>query len=191
VNAELVDLGPCRALRVSVTEDRWAVVVPGSRGTALSAPTWYPYASFAAAGWSGVLVLDQFEGDDEAAWATDRFEAAIASVPAGARTAVIAKSLSSLLAPLVADRGLPPVWLTPLLRQREIADGIARSQAPKLIVAGTQDDLYDHAVAVTLGAELLELEGADHGLQLDGRPLESLELMRTVVERVTAFARGL
>jgi hypothetical protein len=191
MNAELVDLGPCAGFRITADETRWAVVLPGAKGTALSSATWFTYAALAAHGWSGVLVLDQYAGGDRVAYARERYAAALGTVPPEAQVCVVAKSLSSELAPDVAAAGLPAVWLTPLLRDGAVADGIARNAAPQLIVAGTADDLHEPQIARRLDADVLELEGADHSLGILRRPLESLDLLRTLVERVSDFAQRL
>jgi hypothetical protein len=52
---------------------------------------------------------------------------------------VIAKSLGSLAAPLVADRGLAAVWFSPLLTDQPTAVALRRAAAPCLLVGGTAD----------------------------------------------------
>ena len=45
---------------------------------------------------------------------------------------MIGKSLASGAAGLVADRGVPAVWLTPLLNERRVVDDLSRAARPAL-----------------------------------------------------------
>ncbi|HEY9290921.1 MAG TPA: hypothetical protein VIP98_06560 [Microlunatus sp.] len=86
-------------------------------------------------------------------------------------TLVIGKSLGSYAAGLVADLGLPAVWVTPVLISDEIVGGLRRSTVPFMLVGGTADDLWDSAVARDLTPHVVEIDGGDHGLFEPG-PLE-------------------
>src|SRR6516225_607579 len=57
----------------------------------------------------------------------------------GAAPVVIGKSLGSLAAPLVADRGLAAVWFTPLLTDEPTVAALRRATGPCLLVGGTAD----------------------------------------------------
>ncbi len=103
---------------------------------------------------------------------------------------MIAKSLSTLALPAAQDRGLAGVWLTPLCDTPEIRDAVIT--APALLVGGTADPTWDSQVAAALdGAEVLEIPGADHSLQVPGGPDASLDVLRQVTARVGEFAAGL
>ena len=52
---------------------------------------------------------------------------------------LIGKSLGTYAAALAAERGLPAIWLTPLLTSDWVVDGLRRSTAPFLLVGGTAD----------------------------------------------------
>lgn len=82
-----------------------------------------------------------FSGDSYA-WVAARVAAALgetAAVTGVTAPVVIGKSLGSLAAPLVADRGLAAVWLTPLLTDEPTALAMRRATAPCLLVGGTAD----------------------------------------------------
>src|SRR4051812_50140034 len=81
---------------------------------------WFAREVAAARGWSALEVLDSLpDGAEPFGWARDRARRALdrASEEAG-EVAVIGKSLASGAAGLVADRGVPAGWLTPLLNER-------------------------------------------------------------------------
>jgi hypothetical protein len=101
---------------------------------------------------------------------------------------VIGKSLGSAAAPLVADSGLPAVWLTPLLTRPDVADALARASAPALAVGSPADPTWGEGdVPENPSLEVLELPGLDHSLQVSGDPLASLDVLRDVTARVGAF----
>jgi hypothetical protein len=100
---------------------------------------------------------------------------------------VIGKSLGSYAAILAAERGLPAVWLTPLLREPEVVEALRRASAPYLLIGGTADELaWDGDLARKLSPHVLEVDGADHGMFMPG-PLAGcaavLGQVATAVER--------
>jgi hypothetical protein len=65
---------------------------------------------------------------------------------------VIGKSLGSLAAPLVADRGLAAVWLTPLLTDEPTVAALRRAEGPCLLAGGTGDQFWDGQIARSVTA---------------------------------------
>jgi len=158
--------------------ERTALVLPGAMlGGAPS--TYYAALTLFEEGWRVVQVWDAFDGDDRLAWATDRAESALAH--AGAAELVVAKSLTTLLTGWAADRGLRGIWLTPLLTEETCVDGLRRRTAPALLVGGTDDPSWDGALARELSDDVLELDGADHGLA-------RIQQLPALVDAVRAFA---
>ncbi len=104
---------------------------------------------------------------------------------------VIGKSLGSALLPAVAERGLPAVWLTPLLQQATIRRAASRGDAPALLVGGTADPTWDSQFAHATGHEVLELEGGDHGLVIPDDAVSSARFLVTLTTRASAFFTGL
>lgn len=123
----------------------------------------------------------------------DELEAAIGGCSGPVR--VIAKSLGSLAAPFAAERGMDAVWLTPLLRRREVVDAMARHRGRQLLIGGTSDEgRWDSSVAASLaagdgGAELLEITGADHSLDVED-PLRTAEIHVEVVRVIDRWFSG-
>jgi hypothetical protein len=98
---------------------------------------------------------------------------------------LVGKSLGSLAAGVAADRGLPAVWLTPLLHLPECVAALRRATQPFLLVGGTADAAWDGALARELTPHVLEVEGGSHGLMVPGplrRTTEELGRVTTAVE---------
>ena len=100
---------------------------------------------------------------------------------------VVAKSLGSFALPLAVERGLPGVWLTPILTEALIATAVRDLSAPSLLVGGTKDRLWDGEVARKSAADVLELDGANHSLELGESVGPSLAALQQVVGRVATF----
>jgi hypothetical protein len=103
----------------------------------------------------------------------------------------VTKSLTSRAVTFAEERNLPGIWLTPLLHEPEIAEGFERLHAPALLVGGTADESWGSGLATRAGHDVLELEGADHALQIPGDPIASIDGLRRVVERLDSFVAAL
>jgi len=106
---------------------------------------------------------------------------------AGAAPVVIGKSLGSLAAPVAADRGLAAVWFTPLLTDEPTVAALRRATGPCLLVGGTDDRFWDGQAARSLPAEVVEIEGADHGMFVPGRLAASAAALGQVITAVEDF----
>lgn len=101
---------------------------------------------------------------------------------------VIAKSLGSYAAALAAERGLPAVWLTPLLREPEVVEALRRASAPYLLIGGTADEpAWDGELARKLSPHVLEVDGADHGMFVPGPLAGSAAVLGQVATAVEGF----
>jgi hypothetical protein len=167
--------------------ERCVVLLPGRRYPTRAPALWFAREAALARGFSALEVLDEIEdGEDMAAWSRKRAERAIAEAPGAA--AVIGKSMTSLAAGPVAARGLPAIWLTPLIREPAVLEGVSMSVQPVLLIAGTADPAWDGAaVPPTPGLDVVELEGLDHGLQRPGDVGASLDALRAVTQAVDRF----
>lgn len=106
---------------------------------------------------------------------------------APAETLVVAKSLGTRAAPLVAEHGCAAVWLTPLLRDPQVVDGLRRATAPFLLVGGGLDPLWHAELARELTPHVLEIPGADHGLFEPGPLAVSVKHLAVLTEAVESF----
>jgi hypothetical protein len=100
---------------------------------------------------------------------------------------LIGKSLGTNAARLAADHDLPAVWLTPLLTDPWVVDGLARATAPRLLVGGTSDPTWDSAQARRLSPHVLEIPAANHGLQVPGPVSDSIAVLARVVAAIDDF----
>jgi hypothetical protein len=189
-----LDLGPCRATLHEGDLERCAVLLPGMRYGSQAPLLWFARSAARQQGWSALEVVDALPDDEEPfAWARDRAERGLDAVPppaaaGGGVVAVVGKSLASAAAGVVADRGLPAVWLTPLVREAPVADGLARVRAPALLVGGGADRSWDAgAVPDNAALEVLELPGLDHLLEAPGDVAASLRALGTVTDAVAGF----
>ncbi len=109
------------------------------------------------------------------------------TVPGGAGPLVIGKSLGSLAAPVVADRGLPAVWFTPLLTDEPTVAGLGRARHPFLLAGGTADKFWDGPVARSVTSHVVEIEGAGHAMFLPGRMSATVAALGEVLTAVEDF----
>ncbi|WP_433166192.1 alpha/beta hydrolase [Kribbella sp. CA-247076] len=100
---------------------------------------------------------------------------------------LIGKSLGSYASALAAERGLPAVWLTPVLTNDWVVDALRRSTEPFLLVGGTADDLWDPGLARELTPYVLEVPEADHGMYVPGRLAASAAVLGQVATAVEDF----
>jgi pimeloyl-ACP methyl ester carboxylesterase len=101
--------------------------------------------------------------------------------------ASLLSAIEPLAAPLVADRGLAAVWFTPLLTDKATVAALRRATGPHLLVGGTADRLWDGEVARSLGPEVIEIDGADHGMIVPGELAASAAVLGKVITAVEAF----
>lgn len=170
---------------------RVATILPGSGYTAQGPLLWYAAKALHAAGWTvRTFAWDELSPD----WADARrtYGEALRTAPVadGGRHLVVAKSLGSFALPVAVDLGLPGVWLTPVLTghaSEPVRAAIAAGRAPALLVGGTADPLWDGGVATASGTEMLEVDGADHSLEV-GDWRVSHEILARVTGAVERFA---
>lgn len=171
---------------------RRVVLLPGARYPTRAPLLWFAREVAVARGYGVLEVLDEPPaGEDPFAWARDRAQRALDHRPTELDV-VIGKSLSSDVADLAADRGLPAIWLTPLLDRPGIVAALARTTRPTLLVGGTADPTWmPDALRDNVMVDRLQLDGLDHGLQLPGDPQASLVALRKVVRKLDRFLGAL
>jgi len=175
-----------------------AILLPGAGYTVTAPLLWFAREVALAGGWNVLAVSDTFNRtDDPLRWVEERAEAAIRHVDGPKPPLLIAKSLTSLAAPLAARLGLPAVWLMPLINaagtsvSQLVLDGLAAASTPCLLVGGTADPTWDTAIARSVpNAEVLEVSGADHLLQVPGDVAGSIDALHRVVSAVATFIAG-
>lgn len=123
--------------------------------------------------------------EERGPWVLDQFRRAVPEPPEGAL--LIGKSLGTYSAVVAAELGLPAVWLTPVLTDEWVVDGLRRSTAPFLLVGGTADSLWDSGLARELTQYVLEVDGADHGMYVPGPLAASAAVLGQVATAVEEF----
>lgn len=128
------------------------------------------------------------DDDDAEQWVRRHVEAAHAAEDAD-HVLVVGKSLGTRAASYAAERGLDAIWLTPLLVDPVLAEGIAANPGRQLLVGGLVDELWDPAIARELsdnGCDVLEVPDADHSMATDDA-VRTAEIHLEVAEAVEAF----
>ncbi|MFJ2744865.1 alpha/beta hydrolase [Streptomyces sp. NPDC087440] len=173
---------------------RVALVVPGAGYTPARPLLHYARAVLLQHGWTVRELwwqlpdgIRELTADEQVAWAEEQVARAVDAEDGGCGL-VVGKSLASLTTGLVADRGIPAVWLTPLLHLPLVSRNLARATAPTLLVGGTGDGSWVPRAARELPHDILELPLADHGLEVPGDALASVRLLGEVVGELGRFA---
>jgi predicted alpha/beta-hydrolase family hydrolase len=172
-----------------------AVLVPGRAYPPVAPLLFFAGQSLLLHGWR----VEQLWWDppdltsDEQADAGVRDQVA-AALPASGRALVVAKSLGTRAAPLVAERRLPAVWLTPLLDHPPLVAAIAANPAAQLLVGGSADPYWNAAVAGDLAAPtrtVCEVADADHALLVPGDVPRGVEAHAEVARALDAWLSNL
>jgi hypothetical protein len=81
------------------------------------------------------------------------------------------------------------IWLTPVFRNERLRKQIKQCRQKSLFVIGTADPNYDPVflTEVVAKGESLVIDGADHSLEIEGDPTQSLEAMKRLIEAIKKF----
>jgi hypothetical protein len=118
-------------------------------------------------------------------WVCDQITPLLDSL--GGPPLLIGKSLGTNAAALAADRGLPAVWLTPLLTAPWVSAALERATAPFLLIGGTADKWWDPGTAHRVSPYVLEVPTADHGMLVPGPLTDSIAVLARVVVTIEEF----
>jgi hypothetical protein len=105
----------------------------------------------------------------------------------GAGPLVIGKSLGSLAAPVVADRGLAAVWFTPLLTDEPTVTALSRATGPALLAGGTADQFWNGPIARSITEDVIEIDGADHAMVVPGPLAACTRVLGEILTAVELF----
>jgi len=170
-------------------DDRHAVLLPGGGYPATAPLLWYTAAALSFQGWTVHLVTwpAGMTRNDVIPIAREILD----GLPGASQLLLGGKSLGSLAMPLAVERGLPGIWLTPVLTEPKIADTARRLGQDHLLIGGTADPLWDSTIAAASEASRLEVPDADHSLQVEGDLRATLAAITAAAHAVDDFARGL
>ncbi len=94
-----------------------------------------------------------------------------------------------MFAPEVSERGLPAVWLTPLLSEASVIAGLARATRPTLLVGGTADAAWRvGAIPENLCSRLLSYPESTTASRWPAIPSRRMNALRQVTESVIHLA---
>jgi hypothetical protein len=83
------------------------------------------------------------------------------------------------------------VWLTPLLRDDRLRAQMRRAGGHSLFVIGTADSHYNPAyleeVRLASGGESVVIQGADHGLEIEGDTVGSIRAVEQIIRVMQQF----
>jgi hypothetical protein len=187
-----IDLDPGEALLHEGDPERCAVVLPGVRYFSQAPLLWFARQAALAGGWSVLEVSERAPSDQEPfEWIVDRAESALIAASA-THVAMIGKSLGSAAAPLATKRALPAVWLTPLLTRPEVIAALGATDMPTLVIGSPADQTWGNGeLPENEALEVMELDGLDHSLQIEGDPLGSIDVLRDVTAGIADFLERL
>ncbi|MFD2082381.1 alpha/beta fold hydrolase [Actinopolymorpha cephalotaxi] len=180
--------------RYEADPNRVAIVLPGARYTPAHPLLYFTRGVLHAHGWTVQEVWWEPPAlSDRAAvsgWVCDQATAALDREKAE-RLLLVGKSLGTFAAPVAVERDLPAIWLTPLCGERYVTGALTTATAPTLLVGGTGDPTWNGDLARSTKAEVLEIPGADHGLETEHDPVNSADILRQVVGTVDGFVARL
>ena len=124
-------------------------------------------------------------------WVDAHLLAALAAETAS-QVIVVGKALGTFGARVTADRQLPAIWLTPALSREENVADLRRATAPTLLIGGTSDATWVPRAARDLERDCpliayLEIEHVDDMLETRSDPVNSVEVLKRVVQAMERF----
>jgi hypothetical protein len=184
-----------------------AVVFPGLRYSTSMPGCYYPALAMLAKG-ADVLNVDyeyanpgfqELPPREQSRWIAADASAAVQAARAQGKyesITLIGKSLGTIALGqlLAADPPLPDadfIWLTPVLKSPPVHQAMMSRRHHGLIVIGTADTQYDESLLAeavqSTGGESLVLPGVDHGLEIPGDALGSIQAVETIVRKINDF----
>lgn len=167
--------------------DRVATILPGRAYTPDAPLLHYAREVLLRRGWTVREIWWRSGAQTTPDDAVSQAVAALESVDAPIHV-VVAKSLGTFAMPHAVAHGIHGTWLTPVLMDPEIEVAAAALTSLDLLVGGTADDLWDAEVAASSPARVLQVDGADHGLEVGESVLDSIDVLRSVTDQVERFA---
>ncbi|MFI7598851.1 alpha/beta hydrolase [Actinoplanes sp. NPDC049681] len=193
---------PSHRDRVERDPERVAFLIPGGEYSAERPLLHFARAVLMRHGWTTQAIWwperpPQRDGQDLGSWFgqlrsfVHKQVSQILDAEAAPKITLVGKSMGAFAAGLAADRNLPGIWLTPVLRDSSLPDDLRRSTAPFLLVGATADPSWDTDLARGLGQPLYEAEGADHGMETDDDPVNSADILRNATVVMDEFVARL
>jgi hypothetical protein len=170
------------------------ILLPGRMGGIAIPLLHWPAAMLTQLGWSVLGITwdeDRLSREGAASQVRRCADTALRQAPSDQPILVVAKSLGTLALPWAVENRLPGVWLTPLLQDPAVVAAVQDARQLTLLVGGTDDPHWQPPATVGSGVTLLELPGADHGLQHPGDWRRSLLQQLDIFDQVGQLAEKL
>jgi len=108
------------------------------------------------------------------------------------RATLVGKSLGTRAMPqLLADELAPlaarSIWYTPLLNEERVRAHLCGARQPSLVAIGTDDPHYSATTVAAIGGEVVVIAGADHGMEVAGDIVRSVQALEGVMRAVQRF----
>lgn len=136
-------------------DDRHAVLLPGGGYPATAPLLWYTAAALSFQGWTVHLVT--WPAEMSRNFVVPIVTEILNGLDHGSEVLLGGKSLGSLAMPVAARRGVPGVWLTPLLYEPKIADTARRLVRDHLLIGGAADQAWAPGFESSTNAHVVEL----------------------------------
>lgn len=169
-----------------------AVVVPGAGYKAEAPLLYWPAELLKDRGWYVRAIRwtdDDNPGDDPHGFAARAVEEAFAEAPDAGQRLIVAKSFGTFAIPWAHAAAVPGIWLTPILTDQAIRTTLSETRKTDLLIGGSRDEFWDTAGLPGTAGTFLEIDDADHSLQvpLGWRASQSAQAQAfTAVERFLA-----
>ena len=171
-----------------------AVLLPGTGYTVRSPLLFWCARILAEMGWHVQAV--EWKVDAEALCDPQPFvERAVAeafdAAPSTARRLIVAKSFGSFALPWAQRKGVPGVWLTPLLSDEIVRVGLLGATSADLAIGGDADELWMPERISGTDAQLISVQDADHTLAIAGNWRRSLEIQSELFSEIARHVERL
>ncbi|WP_245864220.1 alpha/beta hydrolase [Fredinandcohnia onubensis] len=108
---------------------------------------------------------------------------------------LVAKSIGTIALSYLLDHSMPKdaniVWLTPLLQRDDVFNAMANSENRGLCMIGDKDSCFIEERFEKLNnnqnLRLKVVEGGNHALELDKEPIQSIEILKSVISAINEF----
>jgi hypothetical protein len=169
----------------TTTPEPAALLLPGRSDGNDSPLMHYAHRCLVEAG-RVVEVLRPPKGEPSARDVVKLVSDAAAALPGGLDDVIIlAKSGGTQAIPWAAEHGVRGIWLTPTLQSPAVRNALPKLPPGSLIVGGTADPTWDGEAAATSGLPVLQIDGADHFLEIPGDVRRSVAALTRVVNAIS------
>jgi hypothetical protein len=108
---------------------------------------------------------------------------------------VVAKSIGTIALSYLLNHSMPKdaniVWLTPLLQRDDVFNAMANSENKGLCMIGDKDSCFIEERFEKLknnqNLRLKVVEGGNHALELEKEPIQSIEILKSVISAINEF----